>query len=91
MMDALAKGKATDVSAKIRLEVNDGYGVLDVPSQEALAPGVTGYRVAGHGDEEGTTWAFLGPGRSRKTDPAPVSRYDLWRARPAASYRWSSG
>ena len=61
MMDAIAKGKATDVSVKIRVEVNAGYEFLEVTSQEALAAGVTGYRVAGHGDEEGTTWAFLGP------------------------------
>lgn len=61
MMDAVAKAKTTDSDAKIRVEANTGYEFLEVTAQETVAPGVTGYRVAGRNDEEGTTWVFLGP------------------------------
>lgn len=61
MMDAAAKAKTTDSEAKIRVEANGGYEFLEVSAQETVAPGVTGYRVAGRSDEEGSTWVFLGP------------------------------
>ncbi len=61
MMDAAAKAKTTDSEAKIRVEANAGYEFLEVSAQETVAPGVTGYRVAGRSDEEGSTWVFLGP------------------------------
>lgn len=61
MMDAVAKAKTTDSDAKIRMEANASYEFLEVSAQETVAPGITGYRVAGRSDEEGTTWVFLGP------------------------------
>jgi hypothetical protein len=61
LMDAVAKAKTTDSDAKIRMEANASYEFLEVSAQEAVAPGITGYRVSGRNEGEGATWVFLGP------------------------------
>ena len=61
MLDAAAKGQATDADAKVRVETNSRYEYLQVAGQVAVGPGITGYHVKGSGDNLGTTWVFLGP------------------------------
>jgi hypothetical protein len=61
MLDAAAKGQATDADAKVRVETNSRYEYLQVAGQVAVGPGITGYHVKGSGDNQGTTWVFLGP------------------------------
>lgn len=78
-LDASAKAAVSDADAQIRIEANARYEYLDVMGQEAVAAGITGYRVNGTGGGQGATWVFLGPwqvskdGRSTRFQLPPLS------------------
>ena len=78
-LDASAKATVSDANAHIRIEANARYEYLDVKGQEAVAPGITGYRVNGPSGGQGATWVFLGPwqiskdGRSTRFQLPPLS------------------
>lgn len=77
-VDAAKAGVAKDATATVTLTANHFYEYLSKPVKEAPVSGASVYRVepAGSTQEEGTTWAFLGPWRAVEEGGAVSLRAD---------------